>query len=84
MPSANSTLKNRLGFADIVLLNEVVGFFPAEKISNGLKFLLRTSKIRLYSSDKGSGGSNYFFINSLDEKSTKMRKGIGFGGNNFK
>lgn len=38
--------------------------------------------------DRGDGGQNYFLINSADEKFTKKRKGIGFGGNdeweNFK
>lgn len=38
----------------------------------------------MYSADKGNGGKHYFFINNLDEKSTKMRRGIGFGGNNDK
>lgn len=32
------------------------------------------------SADKGTGGTQYFYINNLDEKNTKMRKGIGFGG----
>ena len=30
--------------------------------------------------DRGDGGQNYFLINSADEKFTKKRKGIGFGG----
>ena len=38
--------------------------------------------------DRGDGGQNYFLINSADEKFSKKRKGIGFGGNdereNFK
>ena len=34
--------------------------------------------------DKGDNSSNYFYINSIDEKTSKMRKGIGFGGNKYK
>lgn len=37
--------------------------------------------MRLYSSDKGSGGNFFYFINNIDDKSGKTRKGIGFGGN---
>jgi hypothetical protein len=38
--------------------------------------------IRFMTTDRGEGGNNYFLINSADEKITKRRKGIGFGGNN--
>lgn len=48
-------------------------------------FLFQTEPtMKLMATDKGSGGTRYFLINSLDEKSTKLRKGIGFGGNAFK
>ena len=44
-------------------------------------FLFSTEpKIKLMSADKGTGGTQYFYINNLDEKNSKMRKGIGFGG----
>lgn len=32
--------------------------------------------------DKGEGAANYFIINNLDQKVTKRRRGIGFGGTN--
>ena len=38
--------------------------------------------IRFMTTDRGDGGQNYFLINSADEKVTKKRKGIGFGGTN--
>jgi hypothetical protein len=44
--------------------------------------------IRFMTTDRGDGGNNYFLLNGLDEKVTKRRKGIGFGGtkefSNFK
>lgn len=30
--------------------------------------------------DKGDNGSHFFFINTIDEKVSKRRRGIGFGG----
>lgn len=36
--------------------------------------------IRFMTTDKGEGGNHYFLINNLNEKITKRRKGIGFGG----
>lgn len=30
--------------------------------------------------DKGDNGQQYFFINNIDEKLSKRRKGFGFGG----
>lgn len=38
--------------------------------------------IRFMTTDKGEGGKNYFLVNGADEKITKRRKGIGFGGTN--
>lgn len=38
--------------------------------------------IRYMTTDRGNGGQNYFLFNSLSEKVTKRRKGIGFGGDN--
>ena len=38
--------------------------------------------IRYMTTDRGNGGQNYFLFNSLNEKVTKRRKGIGFGGDN--
>lgn len=32
--------------------------------------------------DRGEGGKNYYLVNSADQKVTKRRKGIGFGGTN--
>ncbi len=36
--------------------------------------------LRFMTTDRGDGGQNYFLVNSADEKFTKKRKGIGFGG----
>jgi hypothetical protein len=36
--------------------------------------------VRFMTTDRGDGGQNYYLINSADEKFTKKRKGIGFGG----
>lgn len=41
-------------------------------------------KIRFMTTDHGENGKNYFYVNTLDEKVSKMRKGIGFGGDKFK
>ena len=41
-------------------------------------------KIRLMTTDKGDGGSQFFFINNIDEKISKKRRGFGFGGNKHK
>lgn len=38
--------------------------------------------IRFMTTDRGSGGQNYFLINGADEKITRRRKGVGFGGTN--
>lgn len=34
--------------------------------------------------DKGENGHFYFYINTIDEKLSKIRKGIGFGGDKYK
>lgn len=36
--------------------------------------------IRFMTTDKGEDGSHYFFINTIDEKVSKRRRGLGFGG----
>lgn len=41
-------------------------------------------KIRFMTTDKGDGGSQYFFINNIDEKISKKRRGFGFGGTKHK
>lgn len=40
--------------------------------------------IRFMTTDKGEQASNYYFINTIDEKVSKRRKGIGFGGDKHK
>lgn len=40
--------------------------------------------IRFMTTDKGDGGVQYFFINTIDEKISKRRKGLGFGGDKHK
>lgn len=37
--------------------------------------------IKFMTTDRGQGGNTYFFINNIDEKLSKKRKGFGFGGN---
>lgn len=34
--------------------------------------------------DKGEQAPHYYFINTIDQKISKRRKGIGFGGDKFK
>lgn len=34
--------------------------------------------------DKGDYEKNFFYINNIDEKISKIRKGLGFGGNKYK
>ena len=41
-------------------------------------------KIRFMTTDKGDGGQHYFYINNIDEKLSKRRRGFGFGGNKNK
>lgn len=36
--------------------------------------------IRFMTTDKGHNANHYFFINTIDEKVSKRRRGIGFGG----
>ena len=40
-------------------------------------------KIKFFTTDKGDGEENYFFINSIPEEKSKMRKGFGFGGTKY-
>ncbi len=40
--------------------------------------------INFFTTDKGEGGTNYFFMNSISNDKTQRRKGFGFGGNEDK